>query len=48
LPWPLIGLVWAYVIVWTILTDLVKLAFVLFTAQPTRETPLTAHGMSLR
>jgi polyferredoxin len=31
LPWTLIGIVWAYVIVWTILTDLVKLAFNHFT-----------------
>jgi len=48
LPWTLIGIVWAYVIVWTILTDLVKLAFIRFTAQPAQETPLTAHAMSLR
>ena len=30
LPWELIGFVWAYVIVWTILTDLVKLAYYRF------------------
>src|SRR5208337_2569088 len=48
LPWTLIGIVWAYVIVWTILTDLVKLAFYHFTASPALETPLTAHTMSLR
>jgi len=48
LPWTLIGIVWAYVIVWTILTDLVKLAFIHFTASPAVETPLTAHTMSLR
>ena len=48
LPWALIGVVWAYVIVWTILTDLLKLAFIRFTAQPARETPLTALAMSLR
>ena len=27
LPWQLIGFVWAYVLVWTVLTDLVKLAY---------------------
>jgi len=48
LPWTLIGIVWAYVIVWTILTDLVKLAFYHFAASPAVETPLTAHTMSLR
>ncbi|HKN28982.1 MAG TPA: hypothetical protein VJY34_14280, partial [Roseiarcus sp.] len=48
LPWTLIGIVWAYVIAWTILTDLVKLAFYHFTASPALETPLTAHTMSLR
>jgi H+-transporting ATPase len=42
LPWALIGVVWAYVVVWTILTDVVKLIFnAIFTA-PKRETPLTA------
>jgi H+-transporting ATPase len=48
LPWTLIGIVWAYVIVWTILTDLVKLAYIHFTASPALETPLTAHTMSVR
>jgi H+-transporting ATPase len=48
LPWTLIGIVWAYVIVWTILTDLVKLAYIHFTASPALETPLTAHTMNLR
>jgi H+-transporting ATPase len=48
LPWTLIGIVWAYVIVWTILTDLVKLAFDHITASPALETPLTAHNMNLR
>src|SRR5271157_3371850 len=48
LPWTLIGIVWAYVIVWTILTDLVKLAFIHFTASAAVETPLTAHTMGLR
>ena len=48
LPWTLIGIVWAYVIVWTVLTDLVKLAFIHFTASPAQDTPLTAHTMSLR
>jgi len=48
LPWTLIGIVWAYVIVWTMLTDLVKLAFYHFTASPALETPLTAHAMNLR
>ena len=47
-PWTLIGVVWAYVIAWTILTDIVKLAYLHFTAHPARETPLTAHAMSLR
>jgi len=46
LPWTLIGIVWVYVIVWTILTDLVKLAFYHSTASPALETPLTAHTMS--
>jgi H+-transporting ATPase len=48
LPWTLIGIVWAYVIVWTILTDLLKLAFNHITESLALETPLTAHGMSLR
>jgi H+-transporting ATPase len=48
LPWTLIGIVWAYVIVWTILTDLVKLAFYHFMASAAEETPLTAHNMNLR
>ncbi len=42
LPWALIGVVWAYVIGWTILTDIVKLIFNAVTAAPRRETPLTA------
>jgi H+-transporting ATPase len=48
LPWTLIAIVWAYVIVWTILTDLVKLAFNHITASPALETPLTAHNLNLR
>jgi len=48
LPWTLIGIVWAYVIAWTILTDLVKLVFNRVTAPPLHESPLTAHAMSLR
>ncbi len=36
LPWPLIGVVWAYVIVWTILTDIVKLIFNAVVAKPGR------------
>jgi H+-transporting ATPase len=42
LPWPLIGVVWAYVIAWTILTDIVKLIFNAVDAQRERVTPLTA------
>ena len=42
LPWALIGVVWAYVIGWTILTDIVKLIFSAVTAAPRQETPLTA------
>ncbi len=30
LPWEVIGLIWAYVLVWTVLTDLVKLAYYRF------------------
>ena len=48
LPWTLIGIVWLYVIVWTILTDVVKLIFNHVTAPPGQETPLTAHAMALR
>jgi H+-transporting ATPase len=42
LPWALIGVVWVYVIAWTILTDVVKLIFNAIVAAPKRETPLTA------
>jgi H+-transporting ATPase len=48
LPWSLVGIVWAYVLVWTILTDLVKLAYNYTVAMPAHETPLTAHDMTLR
>ncbi|MFO1037267.1 MAG: plasma-membrane proton-efflux P-type ATPase [Geminicoccaceae bacterium] len=41
LPWELIGLVWAYVLVWTILTDLVKLAYYRF-AQPRHDAHIAA------
>ena len=47
LPWELIGVVWAYVIVWTILTDIVKLIFNAVVATPRRETPLTANAMPI-
>ena len=39
LPWEVIGLVWAYVIVWTILTDLVKLAYYRFGPPARAERP---------
>jgi H+-transporting ATPase len=42
LPWALIGVVWVYVIAWTILTDVVKMIFNAMSAAPRRETPLTA------
>jgi len=42
LPWPLIGVVWAYVIAWTILADVVKLIFNAVNAEPQQATPLTA------
>ena len=42
LPWALIGVVWAYVMGWTILIDIVKLIFSAVTAAPRQETPLTA------
>jgi H+-transporting ATPase len=42
LPWALIGVVWVYVIAWTILTDVVKVIFEAMVAAPRRETPLTA------
>ena len=48
LPRALIGVVWAYVIVWTILTDVVKLVFNSATADRKQETPLTAHAMPIR
>jgi H+-transporting ATPase len=41
LPWQLIGVVWVYVIAWTILTDFVKLIFLRVT-KPAPKTPLTA------
>ncbi len=48
LPWALIGVVWAYVVVWTILTDVVKLIFNAVTAEPERETPLSALASPIR
>jgi len=42
LPWALIGVVWAYVMGWTILIDIVKLIFSAVTAAHRQETPLTA------
>ena len=42
LPWALIGVVWVYVIAWTILTDVVKMIFNAIVDAPGRETPLTA------
>ena len=48
LPWALIGVVWAYVIVWTILTDTVKVIFNAVTTDRKQETPLTAHAMPIR
>jgi H+-transporting ATPase len=48
LPWSLIGIVWAYVLVWTVLTDLVKLGYNYAMAMPSHATPLTAHDMPLR
>jgi H+-transporting ATPase len=48
LPWGLIGIVWVYVIGWTIITDLVKLVFNNITAPPAQEIPLTAHALALR
>jgi H+-transporting ATPase len=44
LPWALIGVVWVYVLAWTILTDVVKLIFNAIVAAPSRETPLTAFA----
>ena len=48
LPWALIGVVWVYVIAWTILTDVVKLIFNAIVAAPRRETPLTAFASPIR
>jgi len=48
LPWTLIGVVWVYVIAWTILTDVVKLIFNAIVAAPRRETPLTAFASPIR
>jgi H+-transporting ATPase len=48
LSWTFIGIVWLYVIAWTILTDIVKIIFYHATSRSTQETPLTAHAMSLR
>lgn len=44
LPWELIGLVWAYVIVWTILTDLVKLAYYRFGPPSRADHPAAASA----
>ncbi len=43
LPWPLIGVVWAYVIGWTILTDIVKLIFNWIYDRRERVSPLNTH-----
>ena len=50
LPWPLIGVVWAYVIVWTILTDIVKLIFkaIYRDRAEAQATPLTAFDTPIR
>ncbi len=45
--WELIGIVWAYVIVWTIATDIVKLLYYRFTSPRTPATPLTHHHRTL-
>ncbi|MCW2284522.1 H+-transporting ATPase [Rhodoblastus acidophilus] len=47
LPWSLIGVVWAYVIAWTVLTDLVKMVYDRVTRPPKNPTPLTANAMPL-
>jgi H+-transporting ATPase len=47
LPWPLIGIVWLYVIGWTILTDIVKLIFNAANA-PEAPQPLNALAMAIR
>lgn len=39
LPWALIGLVWAYVLVWTVLTDAVKLAYYRYGPPARTEAP---------
>ncbi len=48
LPRRLIGVVWAYVIVWTILMDIVKMIFNSIHAKRQRVTPLTALASSIR
>ena len=48
LPWRLIAAVWAYVIVWTILTDIGKMLFIRATREPERHTPLTALASPIR
>jgi len=48
LPWELIGVVWLYVIGWTVITDIVKIIFRHATAAPARPTPLEAHNLPLR
>ncbi len=48
LPWALIGVVWAYVIVWTILTDIVKLIFNAVTERREQATPLNALASPIR
>ncbi|WP_170153321.1 plasma-membrane proton-efflux P-type ATPase [Roseiarcus fermentans] len=48
LPWALIGVAWAYVIGWTIVTDVVKLIFNRTDAGRERVGPLAAHTASLR
>ena len=48
LPWGMIGVVWAYVIVWTILTDIVKLIFNAIYAKRERVVPLLPHTATIR
>lgn len=48
LPWTLIGVMWVYVVAWTVLADLAKLAYFRFAARALALTPLTAHDMPRR
>lgn len=43
LPWAVIGLIWVYVLCWTVLTDLVKLAYYRF-GPPSRSTAPGLHA----